>query len=350
MKKFPHDGSKSLEDLKYENIVSLIPSDTEGIKFSEESISQDIEEEEEEIDDSKFINSGEFEKKIEEIFGKLANYLDKNKMSIPMIFKDKIVKEEAYLGEKVNAISLQDFINELTKMGIQIDKIGLFCLFAILKINDQTEAVSYDKLNEILKNFGVIQKENNIIDEFFMKLGKFLVDNNMKLMDLLKDYVVSTTIKGENLEAIKLHDFIKILLEKNIIRTSNIDNVILNLFCNENNEFVIFPQLKANLEYFYNKSQKKSQGSKESKSNQSKKQNKLDDNILNDIPNVDSKIFNETLNEEKEAKNKDILIEKVDVKKESNMDQYDFIMEESNEESSRKNSNKKAKFNRQNSG
>lgn len=211
------------------------------------------------------INTNDFNQKIEMILGKLSDFLQNNKKTVKLYFKDIIYIHEVSKDENYEAIPLQNLLMALDEIGIKIDTIGMYCLFAKLKFNDEYESIDANLLAKEMEKFGIketngnneIKEENEItIEYFFSNLGNFLIEKKMKIIDFLKGKSSSCTIENQIYDVVKLNVFIETMKENNIISNLNVPKKILRLFCDETYEYVILKSLKSKLELFFKKSKK----------------------------------------------------------------------------------------------
>jgi len=333
MKDFKHETSTSLEDLKYANIVSLIPEGDlpENSKITEQS---SIHEDEEEI----HIKSEDFHRIFNGIMKKLADFLLFNHTNIRTFFKNIIYTHELSEKESYEAINLQIFLKELKKVDVNVETIAMYCLFEKLKFSEQVESIDVKKLVDEVKLYGVSEnknEDNSRNEEFFYKIGKFLKEKNLKLIDFLEAKIVKVDIGNEKKDCISVHSLTQTLIQNDIVSDPDILGNILKLFVTDDHEHVLIEKFKSSLEYYYKKAMKNKD--KYDKKEVSNKNINIDDLDANDIPNADSKVFSDTLKSEKQFEEEKLKLIQMEKQNEAKKyeEEMDFIQELSHEETSR---------------
>lgn len=320
--------------------MSLI-NDDEELKIQEENESHEQEDE---------INSSEFHRKVDSVMISFAEYLKSNRKTISSFFGDRhcIYLQELNEGNMFQAIRLSVFGKELSQVGIQIDEITLNCLFVKFKFSDEIESIDVNLLREEMECYGIIEVSNEPEkekkkEEFFFKLGEFLKQKNLKLSSLFEGKLDNVEINYKKIEVVKNTEVIKLLKENGVTFNEQSTKQVLELYCNpEFKGHVFFARLKSALEFYYKKVKKVKERPGENyekdkkNKNNSAKMKELEDNLnANDVPNADSKVFNESLNDD------DKLIENeknniIDFEK-GNEGKFEManIIEQSHEDSSR---------------
>ena len=226
------------------------------------------------------ITTNQFNKILEGIFIKIAENLLINKKTSRSHFNHIIYSHELN-NEVYEAIPLQYLLDDLEKINIKLDTIGIHCLYEKLKYSDDYESVDVGKLVEELENFGIFElgtlpnkdatpgqlKEDT--DDFYMNLGNFLKEKNMKLVDFLKEKI-GIAEDGEMLISV---DDLEIILSENSIMKNKIllKNILKNLVKTaEDGDYYSVTNLKTMLETCFKKNKKKT---KEKNDTEPKKEN-----------------------------------------------------------------------------
>jgi hypothetical protein len=180
------------------------------------------------------ITTNQFNKIIEGIFMKIAEHLLTNKHTARRHFKDIIYSHELN-NEVYEAIPLQYLLDDLEKINIKIDTIGIHCLYEKLKYSDEFESIDVGKLVEELENYGIFENSltnNNAsisnrrenVEEFFENLTSFLNEKGLQVSEFLQN---SIGISEEGEMLIKVKDFEEILAENNLIKTKNLSKHLI---------------------------------------------------------------------------------------------------------------------------
>ena len=218
-------------------------------------------------DDSEVvITTNQFNKILEGIFIKIAEHLLTNKKTSRSHFNHIIYSHELN-NEVYEAIPLQYLLDDLEKINIKLDTIGIHCLYEKLKYSDDYESVDVGKLVEELENFGIFElgtlpnkdvnpsqlKEES--DEFYTNLGNFLKEKNLKLVDFLKEKI-GVAEDGEML--ISVDDLENVLFENNIMKNKILlKSILKNLVKTaEDGDYYSVSNLKSMLETCFKKNKK----------------------------------------------------------------------------------------------
>jgi hypothetical protein len=237
----------------------------------------------------------------------LADFLKNNKKTVSTYFRSCIYVQESNDGNNFEAIRLQSFGKELAQIGIQIEEITLFCLFAKFKFAEEIESIDVNLLREELENYGIIEVSNDIEKEkkkedLFYKLGNYLKQQNLKLTTFLEGKISNIEINYKKEEVVKNTDIIKLMNEKGLSVNEQSAKLVLDAYCKpEYKGYVFFGRFKSALEFYFKKVKKVKERpgenhEKDRHSNVKQSKKELEDNLnTNDIPNADSKVFNESL-------------------------------------------------------
>jgi len=302
------------------------------------------------LDESEVVISQDtFEKKVEMILGKMAEYFfynkknknKNNKNSVETIIRNhygpSVSKHQVSDDESYDAIPLGYFVKDLSdNIGIKVDTIDIYCIFTKLKYSENYETIDIDKVIEAMKQFFTedgtldinifpiksqdnlkdslptkLNKEENIEDEdLFVNLNKFLKEKSMLFDDLLVEF--DKLIKDhEGSPVMSYSDFVSLMHSSGIITSTKLSSKILTQISYSDNEDLIdLNKLKNILSKTKNPRPMSGIGTRNNanantNSNTKKKEfsnineDDLDQvNISKDVPN-DSKIFNESLSKEK---------------------------------------------------
>lgn len=201
------------------------------------------------------ITTNQFNKIIESIFMKIAEYLLTNKQTARSHFKDIIYSHELN-NEVYEAIPLKYLMDELEKIDIKIDTIGIHCLYEKLKYSDEFESIDVGKLVEELENYGIFENtitQNNPIpsarlenaEDLYQDLNSYLLEKKLQVAELFKDHI-GISENGEML--IKVKDFEDSLTEKNITRGKTLSKYIIREITKEDdNNYIDVTKLKLKL-------------------------------------------------------------------------------------------------------
>lgn len=245
------------------------------------------------------ITTNQFNKIIEGIFMKIAEHLLTSKSTARTHFKDIIYSHE-FNNEVYEAIPLQYLLDNLEKINIKIDTIGIHCLYEKLKYSDDFESIDVAKLVEELENYGIFEKNNSTsnqnisnpenVDDFIHNLANFLKDKELQLVDLLKSHM-GVKMDGEMLTKkmlIKIKDLEEIMYENNILKGKNSFKMLMKeFFASENNNYISVSKLMLKLENIMNKGNEEEQNLKENSKfknrteNQPENPNNIDKNNTN---------------------------------------------------------------------
>ena len=283
-----------------------------AITLINENVNKNNEMELKHEDSEVVITTNQFNKILEGIFMKIADHLITNKKTARNHFKEIIYSHELN-NEVFEAIPLQYLLDDLEKINLKIDTIGIHCLYEKLKYSDDYESIDVAKLVEELENYGIF--ENNLAnqnmpnsnrkeenpDEFYSNLGNFLNENKIKLNDLFKNKI---SVSEDGQMIIIFEDFEGILIENSIIKSKFFSKSFLKDIVVRDDEFsyVSLEKLKQKLEGLINKNELESM--KEVTKKRSDKMNKneanqvVDDNAKLPMKTLDSKRTDKTQNKE----------------------------------------------------
>ena len=169
--------------IKQPNIVS----DNESSELIENEDDEELE-----------ITTEQYLQRTNDILRKLKQYLVNNNSTVQILFKDAAYEAQLEDDEtitRVQIIDLKKFVPILEQIGINIDKIDLYCIFSKLKIVDEVEAISLVTLIKEIENFdlGTVNnnssssrvKRSNVVGESFEKTGELF--NSVKNIDNVFD-------------------------------------------------------------------------------------------------------------------------------------------------------------------
>ena len=202
------------------------------------------------------ISNNEYFKRLESIFSKLSNILNKNKKTVKQFFINKIFSKDIGDNVSIESISLNIFIQELIKFKIEVDNIDTFCIYNKLKYSDDYESIDVNKLIEEMIKYGINDlsileslkcEEDNLL---LNKLNKFLLNNNLEIEEIFKLKTKKAVIvnQEEHQDVIEFNDFMKILKGfKIIIDQDKFTDNFLKFVCDKNKNYVLLNNL---IEYY----------------------------------------------------------------------------------------------------
>ena len=304
-----------------------------------------------EVDESEVVISQDtFEKKVEIILGKMAEFFFyKNKSSskktveqiVRSHYGNNVAKHQVSDEESYDAIPLGHFVKDLAEnIGVKVDTLDIYCIFTKLKYSENYETIDIDKIIQEMKQFNTeddaldlnispekkrgekleaplkFKEAQNVErpeeDDLFANLNKFLKDKGMLFDDLLIEFDKLIRVEN-NIKLMAYSDFISLMCSSNIISSPNLSSKTLSLI-SDSPEFINLSNLKNILSKMKtvrpmsgigtrnnNNTKKKDAKDKEDNIKQISNINEddLDQvNISNDVPNS-SKILNESLNGDK---------------------------------------------------
>ena len=149
LKKF-EDKQASIFDLKTDNLFKIFENEQNDSKMEEES---DIE-----ITNEQYVNI------IYNIGLQLNKYLDTNKKTLREVMGSAVKNisgDKVLDKDKVEVIMIEEFIEKMKEIGITLNsEIEIYCLFSRYKISDEYELISFNLLENDLKNFKQNKEED----------------------------------------------------------------------------------------------------------------------------------------------------------------------------------------------
>jgi hypothetical protein len=254
------------------------------------------------------ITTNQFNKIIEGIFMKIAEHLLTNKSTARGHFKDIIYSHELN-NEIYEAIPLQYLLDDLEKINIKIDTIGIHCLYEKLKYSDDFESIDVAKLVEELENYGIFENNNltsnnnnsnrDNPEELYRNLSNFLREKEMQIVDLLRSHI-GISKKGGKL--IKIKDFEEILNENNILKKgkNSFKMIFKEIIKKKDNSYINVDKLILKLKNYMNKESEVNQNFEED--NYVKNKQEIQSNELNKNENTNRE--NKSNESRKSAKEK----------------------------------------------
>ena len=259
------------------------------------------------------ITTNQFNKILEGIFIKIAEHLMTYKKTARTHFKEIIYSHELN-NEVYEAIPLQYLLDDLEKINLKIDTIGIHCLYEKLKYSDDYESIDVAKLVEELENYGIFEnnyanqnalisnrKEENS-EEIFCTIGNFLNEKKIKLTDLFKNKI-GVSEEGEMI--IYIEDFEAILFENSLIKNKNLSKIFLNeIILEEDILSVSIPKLKQKIDSLLKKNEYNKEVTKKNSGKVNIDNKSIEENLKLPIKTTDSKRTNKTQIKE----NKEVII------------------------------------------
>lgn len=148
----------------------------------------------EEDEEETLITTEQYQQRANEILRKIKNYITTNNTTVQNAFKDVVYEAELDDDEtitRVQVIDLKYFIPSLEQIGINLDRIDIYCIFTKLKIVDEFEAINVETLVKELEalnlastNRSGLAKSIDKSDGFNKTSDSF---NNVKKVDNIFD-------------------------------------------------------------------------------------------------------------------------------------------------------------------
>ena len=258
------------------------------------------------------ITTNQFNKIIEGIFMKIAEHLLTNKSTARGHFKDIIYSHELN-NEVYEAIPLQYLLDDLEKINIKIDTIGIHCLYEKLKYSDDFESIDVAKLVEELENYGIFENNNSTsnhnnsnrenAEELYKNLSNFLKDKGTQIIDFLKSHI-GVSEEGEML--IKIKDFEEILNENNILKGKHSIKMMLKELKTEDNNYIIIDKLKLKLDSYTNKETEEKPNVKDNNKVKSRPINQTEDLNKKEKTNTENKTDESKKSAKEKKENKEV--------------------------------------------
>ncbi len=169
-------------------------------------------------------------------------------MTIRQLFKESIFLHEVAENISFEAIPLNNFLNNLSKYKIELDKKDAFCLLNKFKYLEDYESIDVVKLIDELNKYGYeenLQSNSELKEDdlnLFKKLNKFLQDNEVEIEDIFLSKIKKIEInKGEEpKQVVEMNEFLRILKGFKIMdANSNLSEYLLNQICDNSYQYVI---------------------------------------------------------------------------------------------------------------